>query len=102
MNKASDPKEQRIQQKQKLRQKQTLRFVIAGSITAVLTTILIIYINLNKVDEVKAVEETVQSDSTVRPSDLAVEKVLVAPESKTNSERNYKIARPLQRDTIIN
>lgn len=102
MNKGSDTKEQRLQQKQRFRQKQTMRFVVAGSAIAVLTVILIIYINLTKVDEVKATEETVQIDSTALPSDLSVAKVRVAPESVSNSERNYKTAKSLQRDTIVN
>ncbi|HKR04138.1 MAG TPA: hypothetical protein VJY62_05820, partial [Bacteroidia bacterium] len=82
----------------RLRQKTSLRLIVAGGCIVVFSAILLIYFNLAMVKEMKARENS-NNVQVERPVDMNVTQIKIDSAAANQKEVNYMPAKPLQQNT---
>lgn len=94
-------KEQKQIQRFSPKQKMVIKVVMGGSIVLILTIILLIYINLQKTEEMKANDKAIVV-SYEKPVDMIVQHIVIKQDSASSLRGvNYKPAKPLNASPAI-
>lgn len=88
-------------QKQILKQKISIKIMVAGGFVFVASIMLLIYFNISQVEEMKAKEGS-HEELTDKPSDMNVIEIKVEKPSEIQKGANFKIAKSLNSLPALN